>query len=150
MKNQELKKKLIGKCEAILKEKIESVNHAMNDAQKTANEHGTPDERYDTFRLEQLDKKNMYAGQLQQANNDYATLVKIKELNAMKLVQFGAVVITSEQKLFISVCLGKVELDGEVYFTISPNVPLYKAIKDKKKNEHFEFGGKNIKILDVF
>jgi len=60
------------------------------------------------------------------------------------------VVITQDQKLFISISSGKIEADGDTYFAISPLVPFYAPIKDKKKGDEFEFRGKMNKILDVF
>jgi hypothetical protein len=150
MDNSTIKKKLLEACEKIQKERIDSLRSAMDEAQQMANEYGPPKDRYDSFRMQQLNKKDMFGKQLQKANSEFIALEKIAGLKNIKSVDFGAVVITAEQKLFISISLGKVEMDKEVYFAVSPNVPLYEAMKGKKKNESFVFRGKTSKILDVF
>ena len=150
MDNLILKKKLIETCEKIQKERIEAIQGTMDEAQQSANEYGAPKDRYDSFRMQQLNKKDMFGSQLQKANSEFIALEKIKELINIKKVEYGAVVITEEQKLFISISLGKVELDHDVYFAISPNVPIFDAMKGLKKNDSFTFRGKTTKIIDVF
>jgi hypothetical protein len=150
MDNLTLKKKLIEACEKIQKERIEAIQSAMDEAQQSANEYGGPKDRYDSFRMQQLNKKDMFASQWQKANSEFIALEKINDLKGIKKVEFGAVVITAEQKLFISISLGKVEVEDESFFAISPNVPIFEAMKGLKKNDTFTFRDKKIKILDVF
>jgi len=150
MNSETLKHKLIETCEKLQRDKIASLQNAMDEAQQAANEYGGPKDRYDSFRMQQLNKKDMFGSQLQKANSEFIALEKIKELINIKKVEYGAVVITEEQKLFISISLGKVELDHDVYFVISPNVPIFEAMKGLKKNDSFTFRGKTTKIIDVF
>jgi hypothetical protein len=150
MDNLTLKKKLIEVCEKIQKERIEAIQSAMDEAQQSANEYGGPKDRYDSFRMQQLNKKDMFGSQLQKANSEFIALEKINDLKGIKKVEFGAVVITADQKLFISISLGKVEVENESFFAISPNVPIFEAMKGLKKNDTFTFRDKKIKILDVF
>jgi len=150
MDNLTLKKQLIEACEKIQKERIDSIKSAMDEAQQSANEYGGPKDRYDSFRMQQLNKKDMFGNQLQKANTEFIALEKINKLKVTKRVEFGAVVMTEEQKLFISISLGKVEMNNDIYFAISPNVPLFEAMKGLKKNDTFTFRGKTSKIIDVF
>jgi len=150
MDNLILKKKLIEACEKIQKERIEAIQSTMDEAQQSANEYGAPKDRYDSFRMQQLNKKDMFGSQLQKANSEFIALEKIKEIINIKKVEYGAVVIIEGQKLFISISLGKVDLDNDIYFAISPNVPIFEAMKGLKKNDSFTFRGKTTKIIDVF
>lgn len=150
MDNLTLKKKLLEACEKMQKERIESIQSAMDEAQQTANEYGLPKDRYDSFRMQQLNKKDMFANQLQKANSEFIALEKINDLKDIKKVEFGAVVITTDQKLFISISLGKVEVGKDTFFALSPNVPIFEALKGKKKNDTFIFRGKTSKIIDIF
>lgn len=150
MDNLIIKQKLIHTCEKLQKEKIDALQSAMDEAQQAANEYGGPKDRYDSFRMQQLNKKDMFANQLQKANSEFIALEKIKEIISIKKVEYGAVVHTDTQKLFISIGLGKVELDNDVYYAISPNVPIFEAMKGLKKNDTFTFRGKKSKIIDIF
>jgi transcription elongation GreA/GreB family factor len=63
---------------------------------------------------------------------------------------FGSVVITKDQKIFISIGLGKITLEKETFFAISIMVPLSKALMAKQKNDVIELNGKKIEIKEVF
>ena len=64
-------------------------------------------------------------------------------------VELGALVITATAKYFVSVSLGQIKLEGGVYFAISPVSPIGRAMLGKKKGDSFEFGGKQINLLEV-
>jgi hypothetical protein len=92
----------------------------------------------------------LYAKQLDKAKMVYDTLQKIpleKEINS---VEFGAIVITNKQNLFISAGLGKVIFDEKEYYAISPQVPIFKALNGKQKGDEVFFNGNSIIIKDVF
>jgi hypothetical protein len=92
----------------------------------------------------------MFSGQYQQAMEQFATLEKIGVDKLHKKVEFGSVVITDKQKMFIATGCGRVELDGDIYFAISPAVPIFEAMKGMKRGDTAIFRGQAIKILDVF
>ena len=84
-------------------------------------------------------------------NNEQLTLLnRIDILKKQSKVEIGALVITKNQKFIISISLGKIELDGENYYAISPAVPIYKAIDGKKVGEDFEFNGQKNTILEIY
>ena len=122
----------------------------MNDAQKSANDYGQPKDRYDSYRTQLLRKRDLLAKQLKEAILQMEALNKVNPEKAIKQAGFGAIVLTTNQNLFISVGLGKVHLDGKDFYVISPNVPIFQALRDKKKGEEFEFRGMKQKIIDVF
>lgn len=150
MDKLELKKKLLETCAAMQQKRLDVVQHEINDAQQSANEYGQPKDRYDSYRMQLLRKKDMLGQQLQKINAEFIGLKKINIKKEMDKVSFGAVVITDDQKLFISIGLGKFEFGNETYFAISPNVPLYESLKGLSKGENFTFMGKQKKIIDVF
>jgi hypothetical protein len=150
MDKLELKKKLLETCVTMQQKRLDMVQHEINDAQLSANEYGQPKDRYDSFRMQLLRKKDMLGQQLQTVNAEFIGLKKINTATMMDKVSFGAVVVTNDQKLFISISLGRFELGKETYFAISPNVPLYEAMKGLSKGEEFTFMGKRRKIVDVF
>ena len=109
--------------------RLDVVQHEINDAQHSANEYGQPKDRYDSFRMQLLRKKDMLGQQLQKINAEFIGLKKINTKTMMDKVSFGTIVITNDQKLFISIGLGKLEFGKDTYFAISPNVPLFEAMK---------------------
>ncbi len=145
-----LKQRLIDKCKSIQIENINNLKMVIDDAQKSANEYGMPKDRYDSFRAQQMRKRDMFAQQLLKANEQFEILNKIKPEIELTSVEFGALVITDKQKLFISVSLGKINLDGEDYYAISPLVPFFQAMEAKKEGEFFSFRGLESVIKKIY
>mgnify|MGYP007068345097 CR=1 FL=1 len=122
----------------------------MDEHQQMANDYGPPKDRYDAFRSQMLRRRDIFAEQLQKANQELITLNKIKPDELKSVVEFGAVVITDQQQLFVSVSLGKIVLDDVFYYAVSPNVPVYQALKGLKAGDTARFNNNNIRIIDVF
>jgi len=150
MDKLDFKKNLYNLC---LERQNEIINHfksLMEETQQSANEYGPPKDRYDSYRMQLLRKQDMYAQQLEKALAESDTLNKVDISKIYDKVCFGSVVYTNDQKLFISVSLGKVEFNENIFYAVSVKVPFYNVIKDKKIGETFVFNGKNNQILDIF
>jgi hypothetical protein len=92
----------------------------------------------------------MYVVQHEKAVAELEILKKIDISKINKEISFGSVVITKDQKLFISISLGKISFENETYFAISVKVPFYEVIKGKKKGDVFVFNGKQNQIIEIF
>ena len=150
MNKLEIKKKLFDTCINRQNEVINNLKDLMKDAQESANDYGMPKDRYDSYRMQILRKRDMYGQQLEKALEEIDILKKIDISKENKEVSFGSVVITDEQKLFISISIGKIDVEGETYYAVSVKVPFYEVIKGKKQGDTFEFRGKQNKVLEVF
>lgn len=150
MDNLRLKAHLLEECKKMQQKVLDNIRSTMNEAQQSANEYGPPKDRYDAYRMQLLRRKDMYGQMLVKALDEYSALEKIDLTQEKVKVEFGAVVFTSEQKLFVSIGLGKIIFDQTSYYAVSVNVPLCKALAGKKKNEVADFNGKEITIIDIF
>lgn len=150
MNKLSFKKKLVDICIMAQNRVVEHAKSRMDEAQKSANEYGQPQDRYDSYRTQMLGKRDMFAKQYCKAVDERNILDRIDLVEENKTVAFGSVVITENQKLFISISLGKINVDGKHCFAISPLVPLFKALEGLKKGDTFEFNGKQQKITDLF
>jgi len=145
-----IKKELIDLCSALQIKRLEVVKTAMDEAQQSANDYGMPKDRYDSFRMQLLRKRDILGQQLQKTNMEFIALQKINLTKEQTKVAFGAVVITNTQKLFISISIGKIELGKNIYYAISPNVPIYNCIEGLKIGQEFTFQGVKNQIVDLF
>ncbi len=150
MDKSELKKNLFSLCYARQNEMIMHLKELIADAQQMANEYGQPKDRYDSYRMQLLRKRDMYGQQLEKAMAELDVLKKIDVSRNSKVVEFGSVVFTNDQKLFISISLGKIEFGDDFYYAVSVKVPFYDVIKGKKKGSSFVFNGKQNQIVDLF
>lgn len=144
-----IKYRLIEKCLQMLNERADNAKKAMEELQQSANEYGLPKDRYDSFRAQVLRKRDLFAEQYQKTIDEMELIKKINPEKRNEKVEFGSVVITNKQKLFVSVSLGKIELENEAYYAISTKVPIYKAIQNKKAGEKIEFNGNKFEILEI-
>jgi transcription elongation GreA/GreB family factor len=150
METKNLKEHLLNYCINHQKDAIERLQKEIDDAQKMANDYGAPKDRYDSFRTKMMRQRDMFAQQQAKANTVLNTLHKISLDKEFDKVEFGSVVITNKQKLFVSAGIGKIETNGQTFYAISPVVPIYKALEGKKAGDEVIFNGMKIVIEKVF
>jgi hypothetical protein len=146
----ELKKKILQACIDQQMQVISNLKQEMEEASEGAEDYGLPKDMYDSYRNQLMGKRDMYAQQIAKVKEQLEVLHRIDLEKPCDSARFGAVVITKSQKLFISAGIGKVKVNGDVYFAISALVPFFSAIENKRSGEEFEFRGQKEKILEVF
>ncbi len=149
MSDLELKTKFLTHLRSEHEKTVLKLKAVIDDAQKSANEYGAPKDRYDSYRMQLLRKKDMYSQQLAKLVEQAQVLEMISLDKPMTEVKFGSLVITQRQKLFVSIGIGKIEMDGEIYYAISPNVPVYEAMRGLKVGDEFFFREQMMKILAI-
>ena len=150
MDKKELKKKLVEYCINYQKKVAENSMIEMNEAYQDASEYGSPEDWFDTYKTDMLNKRDAYGQQFQKALEEIKNIERINTGILTDTVGFGSVVITDTQKLFMAAGIGKIQIDDQVFFAISPSVPIFQAIKGLKAGDTFNFRGAKGTILDVF
>jgi hypothetical protein len=149
-KKLEIKKRVYDRCYEILEDNAETARRIMNDIQKDANESEQEHDVFDGSRSELLTKRDIYAEQLKKAVDEIEILKKVSFEEPKDRVEFGAIVITNKQNMFIALGLGKIEVGTESYFVISKDVPIYKSMENMQKGDNFSFNNIEYTIEDVF
>ncbi len=151
MEKLDFKKKLVMVCKSIKSETETNLLAAIADAQQSANEYGQPKDRYDSYRAQLLTRRDMLAQQLERVQNEIGLLDRIDLSRVCEFGGFGSIVITPIQKVFISIGIGKINMEGVGdYYAISSSVPFAQAVKEKKAGDTIVFNGKKLEILDVY
>ncbi len=146
----DLKNKLKLECQRVQKKTVDSTKAALDEAQNALNEYGPNKDRYDSFRDQLTGRRDMFTLQYSKALTEYSVMEKINPKIINKVAEFGSVIITDSCRFYISISSGKIEVDGQLYYAISPMVPLFKVMEGKKKGDTFEFNGKKQVINDLF
>jgi len=144
------KTKLVELCKSHLSTAAENTRIAMAEAQSSANEYGQPKDRYDSYREQILRKRDMFAGQLQQTMEQIACLDIIGVDKLHDKVEFGSVVLTDMQSVFIATGIGRLKIEKGEIFVVSPQVPIFEALKGRASGDIVDFRGNKIKIKEVF
>lgn len=145
-----IKQELLELCKKTQQKMVESAKTAMNEAQLALNEYGPNKDRYDSFRDQLIGRRDMFAGQYQKALSDLNVIEKINCQEIKEKVEFGAIIISDVSRFVIAISSGKIEFDNEIYYAISPAVPLYKAMEGLKAGDSFEFNGKRQTIKELY
>jgi hypothetical protein len=145
-----LKKRIIEECISHQQKIADSSLGEMTEADESAKDYGNPEDWTDTFKTDMLNKRDVYMVQHRKAMEEISKLKLIDVKRKMESVAYGTVVFTDSQKLFISTGIGKLIVDKDEFFVISPSVPLFQVIRNLKKGSIFDFRGKKDKIKEVF
>ncbi len=150
MDNRVLKKGVYDECEKAQMKKIKHLENAMSEAERAAHEDKNTTDMFDSHMMQLIRKRDMFAQQLELELANLKILHRVDQTIHHDKVEFGAVVFTDVQKVFVSIGLGKVIVDSDTYYAISLKVPFYQAMDGKRIGDAFDFREKTIKILDIF
>ncbi len=146
-----LKQKLYEACLKMQRNSVQRVKDVMKEAQESAlADDENSEELFDSYREQMQHTRDMYASQLQVAQNDLEVLERVPGNDLTTVIESGAVVRTENQNFFVAISLGKVDLDGKTYFPISTSSPIFQAMVGLKQGASFQFRDKKYTIKEVF
>tara|TARA_R110002049_G_scaffold87533_2_gene221920 strand:+ start:13397 stop:13843 length:447 start_codon:yes stop_codon:yes gene_type:complete len=96
--------------------------------------------------LNDLEKNMVYLNDAQKAKEH---LKQIKTTINNTEAVLGSIVKTNSMSFYLSTSIGKIELENEVYFAISLSSPIGLLLKNKTKNERFEFNQNKYVITEI-
>ena len=148
-----LKQELYDRCKIKLEERINSFENAMKNAQAASNseDKSSAGDKYETSRaMGQLDR-DMNAKQFVEAQNEYASLLKIFITNESEKVIAGSMIETNIGIYFIAAGIGTIELESvnKTIIVLSPRSPLAMAFMGKKKSDTIHFNNKSFQIIQL-
>lgn len=149
--SNDLKIKLYKACQSYAQSKIDEIKLAISSAQDAANSEtkSTAGDKHDTARammqldVEQKSKQQAEAEKLKMA------LAQFSPHSGKSEIGLGSLVQTNGANYYISVSAGKLEIEGVLYFAVSPISPIAQVMKGMRKGDGFKFNGKRFEILEV-
>src|SRR5882724_13247341 len=141
MSHSEIKKSLYNQCVAFVEQRIADAKQAMDSAQESANqeEKSSAGDKYETGRAMAQIARDQAAQQLDEALKLKNALDQINPNVSHSKVGFGNLVITDQGRFYIAISAGKLEIDGEVYFAISPHSPIGKLLMNCEASSMISF-----------
>jgi transcription elongation GreA/GreB family factor len=149
--SRHLKLSIYDHCHQLLRQRIENLESALASVEDARNNEtkSSVGDKYETGRAMMQQEAEKYRAQLANAFHLKRTLEQLSPDRESKKAELGSLVVTSAGKYFIAVALGKIRQDDEVYYAISLEAPLSKALLGKMKGEIIHFNQKRIEILDI-
>lgn len=139
------------RCVLLAEDRIASLQHILKEAQQAANNEtkSSAGDKHETGRaMAQLETEKLTA-QLSEALNIKQNLTQINPTNTNNTVVLGSVVYTNKGNFYIAASIGKVSIENEVFFAISPASPIGKLLLTKKEKEIFSLNGNEYTVLDI-
>ena len=147
----ELKSSLFNLCESFVTEKLQTITDTIksNKEALTSETKSSAGDKHETGRAMLQLEMEKAGQQLSVVNGLQEQLSKIDVNKVNKKGCLGSLITTNKFKYFIAISIGKVTIDQENYFVISPNSPIGKLLLGKEKGDSVTFNKDQITIEKV-
>lgn len=147
----DLKKALVAACAQQIAGKLQALEDGMKALAEAAenDSKSTAGDKHETARaMVQLEQERM-GKQLKEAQEQAQEFQRIDFQRIVVQVAPGALVQTPQAWFLIAIPLGKVVLNGQTVFVISPQSPLGKALQGLTLHGNVSFNGVSYEILSI-
>lgn len=147
-----IKELLYNQCAALLNKKRVQIESRISllQASLTSESKSTAGDKHETGRaMIQLEREKL-GNQLKQLEQQEAVLNKIQIAKVSELVVLGSYVETDVMSYYLSISLGKIELEGKEVYAISSQSPIGTLLLGKKGGESIVFNGKTSVIKAIY
>lgn len=159
MNYHQLKTVCLAQLNSQIRDKISSAQQLIDftEESKTSATKGSAGDKHETGRAMMERELALSKAQLNKAEFLQNELSKISLEHKYNKVEFGALIIASGAKYFMSIGLGKVSLnldsdlskDSDYFYAISGGSPIGKVLQNATKGDLIKFQGREIEILHV-
>lgn len=146
------KKNILDNCYSIVRNKMELLRNQINEliVDAESDSKSSAGDKHETARaMMQLEQEKL--------NRQLAELIKQEEvLNQIRFdeshdrIQLGSVIQTDRGNIFLSIPLGKMNLDQSDYMVISPVSPFGKTILGLSDGTSFEVNNTKYQVLKIY
>jgi transcription elongation GreA/GreB family factor len=145
------KKTIYARCRCLVQQKITAAEAAIREAQNAANEEtkSSAGDKYETGRAMMHLEQEKLAGQRVSAQQLLKIMHNIDPDRRTSRVELGSLVKTDQGWFYVAVGLGKVQVNNESCFVISPAAPLGQALWGRQAGEEVMLNAKPIQIIQL-
>ena len=148
--SSDIKKDLLLQCHdyidariQVYQDELKSVSNDLNSETKSS-----VGDKHETSRAMLHIEHERHSKLLSEALKTKKQLLLIESLDSSESISQGSVIRTNSENFFLSVSIGKLFVQNELYYAISAASPLGKLLYGKKEGDSISFNGKKITILE--
>ena len=151
MNKSDIKEQILKKIIKTIDEQIEASRQAVSAARESRDNEPkcSAGDKYEVGRTMvqlELEKSRVLLNKSLKLKNE---LIQLDLKRKHEKVNSGSLVITNQGSYFISIGVGKIEIESKLYYAISLASPIGEKLYGKSKGETFSFQGKEITILYI-
>lgn len=146
-----LKQHLYEACQFYIDQRIKTIENAIASAKEAATDDtkSSAGDKYETTREMMQQEIDRNTTQLNEALKLRQALSLIDPQSSSETTQNGSLVITNNGNFYLSVSAGAIDIDGTIYFAISPVSPIGSKLLKLKKGDKFTFNNKEYLITEI-
>ncbi len=147
-----IKSRLFQHCLQAIEQRIATAQEAIAAVSAAANEEtkSSAGDKYETTRAMMHLEREKNEVQLAKAIQLKNELLAVGPDKVCTKAEPGSLMLTDQGTFYLAGGLGKITLDGKMYYSVAMEAPIGMALKGKAESENFSFSGKNFKILSIF
>lgn len=152
MTKEDIKRELLEQCQDIIDQRVGVSQSAINRAKEGVENESKSSvgDKYETTRALMQTEQDNQSRQLSEALKLQLLLGRIQPEVMHEKITFGSVVKTNQGNYFVSISAGRLMIEQDKYFAISPQTPLAREFLQKSAGDSATFNDKPIQILEVF
>ena len=145
------KESLLSHCQHLVDDRILRAKNLISEAQEAANQDAKSSmgDKYETSREMMALEMRKASEQLQEASKLKKVLGSIQPNTGLNVVNIGSLVSTSIGDFFVSVSLGKVNVEQREVFVLSAVSPLGNMLMGLQAGDQFVFNTQRVKIKSL-
>ncbi|MBW1298965.1 3-oxoacyl-ACP synthase [Aquimarina litoralis] len=146
------KELLYHRCQQFVEDRLDRIQNRMSSIQEslTSETKSTAGDKHETGRAMLQLEREKTGVQLSEAKKLSEILSKVDIHSKSSVARLGSIVKTTTGNYFLSISVGEVIADDEIYFAIGIHTPIGKLLLGKTNGEHFHFNGKEIVIEHIY
>jgi transcription elongation GreA/GreB family factor len=150
-KTMTLKKQLYNQCQDLLNKRLGTIQHAMSDIENSlvSETKSSAGDKHETGRAMlhlEREKAGQQLGEIQKLKD---LLFKINPEINHKNVALGSLVYTTKANYFIAVSVGKLQVETESFYAISPATPRAQSLVAKQVGDTVKFRNEQFTITKI-
>lgn len=146
-----IKEQLYQQLQQLIDKRVNNAQKAVQAAEesKSMQTKSSAGDKFETGRAMMQAEEDRSRGQLAQAQALENELAQLPFRIPSTTVAKGGLVYTNQANYFISIGLGKIVLDGTIFYAISLESPIGQLLKEKQVGETVVFRDRKIKIKEL-
>ncbi|MCH2033709.1 MAG: 3-oxoacyl-ACP synthase [Tenacibaculum sp.] len=146
-----IKNQLFNECKLYVEKRERTIREIMTSNKKAllSETKSSAGDKHETGRA-------MLQLEMEKASQQIAVVQQMKEIlhrinpdDVSEVIRLGSLVHTNSATYYLSISIGAVAVDNDMYFVISSSSPIGKLLIGKKVNDIIQFNGQQIKITEV-
>lgn len=146
-----IKELILSRLQEVIDKKIKIAESAIDSAKESrdSDTKSSAGDKHETGRAMMQIEMEENQVQLSKALFLKQELSNINMKKEYKKVEFGSLVYTNQGNYFISIGIGKLEIEKEIYYSISLASPIGKLLQDKCIDDKIQFQEKEFIISNI-